>query len=417
MAYLPRVIDFELDALKPLRGAYLIEGPKGVGKTATATRRAKTIWDLADAKVRNGITETPKMALQGAGPILIDEWQLVPDIWNEVKRQVDSKGISNTSILLTGSAPINFPNLHSGAGRILSVRMRPMALSERGVIDPSISFRKLLDGHRPTKLKQFKSTPNLYVKEILQSGFPGIRQIKNSIQHQRALQTYIQLIATRDLPEQGFFLRKPHLFDSWLQAFASMIATTASWSKIRTAAETNNDVNLSKLTSQPYIDLLKSLYLIDNLPAWTGSKNFYHTLLQSDKHYLADPALVTSLLKLNERELQSGKNLEILGRLFEALVVQSVKVYCAAVSANLYYMRTKDGRHEVDLIVESQNGARTAIEIKLSEGFDGSVAKNLLWLKENSRKDIDNLIVIYGGTQYFTDKNGVVFVPFNELGF
>ena len=417
MTYLPRVVDFEIDALKPLSGAYLIEGPKGVGKTATATRRAKTVWDLADAKTRAGITESPKIALQGKGPILIDEWQLVPDIWNEVKRQVDSKGFSETSILLTGSAPINFSNLHSGAGRILSIRMRPMALSERGVIEPSVSFRKLLDGHRPTKLKQFKSAPNLYVKEILQSGFPGIRQIKNPIQHQRAIQTYIQLIATRDLPEQGFFLRKPHLFNSWLQAFASMIATTASWSKIRAAAETNSDINLSKLTAQPYIDLLKSLHLIDNLPAWTGSKNFYHTLLQGDKHYLADPALVTSLLKLNETELQRGKNLEILGSLFEALVVQSIKVYCAAISANLYYMRTKDGRHEVDLIVESQNGERTAIEIKLSEGFDSSVTKNLLWLQQNSRKDIDNLIVIYGGTSYFTDKNGVVFVPFNELGF
>ena len=417
MSYLPRVVDFEIDALKPLKGAYLIEGPKGVGKTATASRRAKTIWDLADPKVRTGIEESPNLALQGEHPILIDEWQLVPNVWNEVKRQVDLKGFSATSILMTGSAPGNFPNLHSGAGRILSIRMRPMALSERGVIEPNISFRKLIDGQRPTKLKQYRLKPNLFIQEILRSGFPGLRQIKNSTQHTRALRTYLELIATRDLPEQGFYLRKPHLFTSWLQSLASMVATTASWSKIRLAAQTNNDVNLSKLTSQPYIDLLKDLHLIDNLPAWTGSKNFYHTLLQGEKHYLADSALVTSLLKLNEQDLKGSKNLEILGRLFEALVVQSLKVYCSAISANLYHMRTKDGRHEVDLIVESQNGSRTAIEIKLSESFDSSVTKNLLWLKENSRKDIDNFVVIYGGTNYFTDKDGVVFVPFSEVGF
>ena len=417
MAYLPRVVDFELDALKPLNGAYLIEGPKGVGKTATAIRRAKTIWDLSDSNIRSGIAESPRLALEGRAPILIDEWQLVPDIWNEVKRAVDSKGFLGTSILLTGSTPINFPNLHSGAGRIIPIRMRPMALSERGIIESTISFRKLLAGYRPTKLKQCKLDSKLYVKEILRSGFPGIRQIDNPIQHHRALQKYIELIATRDLPEQGFYLRKPQLFMSWLQAVASMVATTASWSKIRSVAEIKNDVSLSKLTSQPYIDLLKSLHIIDNLPAWTGSKNFFHALLQGDKHFLADPALATTLLKLGQKDLETAKNQEILGRLFEALVVQSIKVYCSAISADLYYMRTKDGRHEVDLIVESLDGARTAIEIKLSEAFDSSVTKNLLWLKANSKRDIENLVVIYGGRNHFTDKDGVVFVPFSELGF
>ncbi len=145
--YIRRVVDDELDDLSHSLPAIALEGPKGVGKTATALQRAKTVYRLDDPDRRAILEADPSRVLGGVPPVLIDEWQKVPDTWDLVRRAVDD-GAEPGRYLLTGSAAPSGLATHSGAGRIVTVRMRPLALSERGLESPTVSLRQLLSGRR-----------------------------------------------------------------------------------------------------------------------------------------------------------------------------------------------------------------------------------------------------------------------------
>lgn len=174
--YLPRVVDEELGELASSLPAVAIVGPKGVGKTATATRRATTVHELDDPAQRSVARADPARLLDSTPPILIDEWQYVPACWDLARRAVDA-GAESGRFLLTGSASPAGVETHSGAGRIVSLRMRPLALSERGVEQPSVSLRELLEGGRPSVEGRTNLRVEDYVEEILHSGFPGMRRL------------------------------------------------------------------------------------------------------------------------------------------------------------------------------------------------------------------------------------------------
>lgn len=415
MDYLKRVFDTELDLLKPLRGGILIEGAKGVGKTTTASRRAKSIYKFKEEQSRRIAEENLDSVLNDNFPVLLDEWHLLPNLWNDAITQIDNKGLNNCAYIFTGSSPARFQNLHSGAARIIRLKMRPMTLSERGVVKPRVSFSDLMNGNFPKKSLSTDFLEKDYIDEIVSSGFPSIR---NQSAHGRtiALNSYLDLIATHDLMELGFRIRQPQLIKSWIKAYASATGTTASWAKIRDIATSKMDTAVSRRATQPYIELLGQLSILDELPAWTGSKNFKTDLAKMEKHYLADPALAARSLNLNEKTLADPANRPFLGSLFEALAVLTIKVYAQALSASVFHMRTSDSRHEVDMIVEGADGSITAIEVKLSSKVDDGDLRNLLWLKENSRQDIDNLILIYAGKRTYIGKHGILILPLAELG-
>ena len=172
--YLPRLVDSELDELMPELSAIALEGPKGVGKTETAQRRARTVHYLDEPAQRAIAEADPAQVLSGAPPLLLDEWQRVPAVWDAVRRAVDREDTPGR-FLLTGSAGPATKPTHSGAGRIVTVRMRPLSLSERGVGLPSVSLKELLRGGRPEVEGKTNVTLADYVREIVNSGFPGIR--------------------------------------------------------------------------------------------------------------------------------------------------------------------------------------------------------------------------------------------------
>ena len=217
-SYIRRTIDDELDVLLASLPAVSLDGPKAVGKTETALQRATTVRRLDDPAERAIAEADPSRLVTGTRPILLDEWQRVPESWDLVRRAVD-EGAGPGAFLLTGSAmPLNVPT-HSGAGRIVTTRLRPMTLEERGVDGPCVSLAELLTGKRAALSGATTVGLDTYVHEIAQSGFPGFRDLGGRALRAQ-LDAYVARIVTRDFEESGHRLLDPDGLMRWLTAYA-----------------------------------------------------------------------------------------------------------------------------------------------------------------------------------------------------
>jgi predicted AAA+ superfamily ATPase len=420
--YRRRIADDELDELIAGLPAVALDGPKAVGKTATALRRAATVYRLDDEAVRSIAQADPSRLLNGERPVLIDEWQRLPESFDRVRRAVDG-GAAAGSFLLTGSASPTEPPTHSGAGRIVQVRLRPMALAERGVDAPTISVGALLEGDARTQITGHTDV-NLerYVDEILASGFPGLRGLSGRLARAQ-LDGYIDRIIDRDFDELGRQVRRPGTLRRWMQAYAAATATTASHEKIRDAATSGHGEKPSRTTTQPYRDVLERLWILDPVPAWLPTRSRLARLAAPPKHHLADPALAARLLGVDAdtllHALPAGPPIAregtLLGALFESLVTLSVRVYAQAAEARTAHLRTWSGDREIDLIVE--RGSRLlAIEVKLGHTPDERDVRHLLWLRNELGDDLADAIVVTTGQDAYRRADGIAVVPAALLG-
>ena len=421
-AYQHRVLDDELDELADALSAIAIEGPKGVGKTRTALQRARTAHRLDDPAVLAVARAEPSRLLDGNRPVLIDEWQRLPPIWDLVRRAVDD-GAPPGSFLLTGSASPDPPPTHSGAGRIVSVRMRPLSFSER-VPGQTVSLAQLMTGTRPTITGTSNLTLADYTEEILASGFPGIRQLPGRARR-RQLDGYLERVVDRDIPDEaGVTIRNPAALRRWMAAYAAATATTTSFEKIRDAASPGRDHKPAKETVQAYRDALARVWILDDIPAWIPANNPLSQLGHASKHQLADPALAARLLGVDGAALLAGQSPgptiprdgTLLGALFESLVALSMRVYAAHGEAVVRHMRTARGRQEVDLIVERDDGRILAIEVKLTQAVDDDDVRHLLWLKDKLGDRLLDGVVITTGPAAYRRTDQVAVVPLALLG-
>lgn len=420
--YIPRVVDRELDELLPQLPAIALEGPKAVGKTETARRRAKTIHQLDDPAQRAIAEADPARVLSGTPPLLIDEWQRVPSVWDAVRRAVD-QGSPPSQFLLTGSASPAAAPTHSGAGRIVTVRMRPLSLAERGLDAPGVSLRDLLAGDRPEVAGRTNVRLDDYVDEIVRSGLPGLRSYRG-----RALRAhldgYLNRIIDTDFEEQGLAVRRPETLRRWIAAYAAATATTASYETIRDAATGGQQDKPSRSATQPWRDVLERLWILDPVPAWLPTQNYLNRLAQLPKHHLADPALAAAILGFDADALLKGveagpripRSGLLLGRLFESLVTLSLRVYAQAAEAGLRHLRLHGGSHEVDLIVERSDRRIIAIEVKLSRTVDEDDVRHLLWLGEKIGADLLDAVVLNTGPEAYRRKDGIAVIPAALLG-
>lgn len=420
--YIKRVVDRELDELLPQLPAISLEGPKGVGKTETATRRAGSVHALDDPAQRVVLEADPARILEGASPLLIDEWQRVPAVWDVIRRAVDA-GSRPGRFLLTGSAsPLEIPT-HSGAGRIVTIRMRPLSLAERGIEDPVVSLGDLLRGGTPTLKGTTEVTLEDYVEECVRSGFPGLRTYTG-----RALRAqmdgYLHRIIERDFVEQGLAVRRPETLRRWLVAYAAATATTASFEAIRDSATGGESNKPARTTTQPWRDALERLWILDAVPAWTPSHNDMSRLAQHPKHHLADPALAVRLLGLDAAALLEGSEGDakvrrrgaLLGRMFESLVTLSLRVYAQDHEAEVRHLRLHGGEREVDLIVERADRRVLAMEVKLSRAITDDDVRQLQWLKQQIGDELLDAIVINTGPHAYRRSDGIGVVPAALLG-
>lgn len=346
----------------------------------------------------------------------------VPPTWDAVRRAVDSGGGAGR-FLLTGSATPAAPPSHSGAGRIATVRMRPLALSERGVAHPTVSLRALLSGDQAKVAGRCNVALADYVDEIVRSGFPGLRGLDG-----RALRTqldgYLRRIIDVDFHEQGHSVRRPEVLMRWMTAYAAASSTTATHESIRDAATSGMGEKPPRTTTIPYREVLERLWIVDPVPAWLPTRNRLHQLGQPSKHQLADPALAARLLGLDAKALLSGREPgppiprdgPLLGRLFESLVTLSVRVYAQAAEARVRHLRQHGGRREVDLIVERPDQRVVAIEVKLGGVVKDDDVKHLVWLRDQIGEDLLDAVVLHTGPQAYRRQDGVAVVPAALLG-
>lgn len=409
--YQRRVLDDELDVVASELPAIAIEGAKAVGKTETALQRVTTIRRLDMSGPREAIAADPSRVLLGP-PVLIDEWQHVPETWDVVRRAVDG-GAAPGSFFLTGSASPAGTGTHSGAGRIVRLRMRPMSLSERiPAWLPRVSLERLLSGDREPVRGETPVGLDFYMEEILRSGFPGIRDRSDrAILYQ--LRGYIARVIDRDFPELGRSVRRPDALRRWMTAYAAATSTTASFEKIRDAATGGHGDKPARTDAAPYRDVLERLFVIDPLPAWQPSRGNIRQLGQAPKHHMADPALAATLLGINRAALEGG---EMLGPLFESLVTLSVRVYAQRSDATVGHLRTHRGLHEVDLIIERPDGRVVAVEVKLAADVSGDDFPHLAWLEGELGDRLLDRVVITTGSEAYRRRDGIAVVPAALLG-
>lgn len=421
--YLPRIVDHELDELLMGLPAISLEGPCGVGKTETAIRKATTVHRLDDPDQLSVIEAQPRQLTQGAPPILIDEWQRLPASWDFVRRAVDENAAPGR-FLLTGSArPTQLPT-HSGAGRIVTVRMRPMSLAERRIGQPTVRLGALLNGTKPDLTGETDKTITDYTDEITRSGFPAIRCLSGRTLR-AALDGYLGRIIERDIAELDYQVRDTEALRRWLTAYAAATSTTATFETIRNAAAVDSEFTPAKSTTQPHRAALAQLWLIDPLPSWRPTRNRLRRMAASPMHQLADPALAARLLGCNQKALLAGSSLgpviprdgPLLGALFQSLVTLSVRTYAQQNEARVYHLRTHGGEHEIDLIIERGDGKVVALEVKLSSTVKDRDVRHLHWLADCIGPELLDAAVVNTGTYAYRRQDGIGVIPAALLTF
>lgn len=424
--YANRIIDALLDELLAELPAISIEGVRAAGKTTTARQRAVSFLALDEPPVIELLSSDPRLVQSYEPPVVIDEWQLLPPVFDAVRRAVDDDR-SPGRFLITGSASPSTPPTHSGAGRIVALRMRPLSLAERwdapGFGTPTVSLAELLTGTRPGIDGRSEAGLADYVTEIAASGLPGLRGLSPAARTE-ALAGYLDRIVDRDVPEAGHNVRNPGALRRWMTAYAAATASTASYERIRDAATAGHANKPSRSATLPYADALERIYVLEPLPGWHPTRNPLARLTGSPKHHLADPALATALLGLDEEGLLRGRQPAeqapiaptILGALFESLVALTLRVYAQAARASVHHLRTRGGDHEIDFIVSSRDGRVVALEAKLSASVSDDDTKHLRWLQRQIGDDLLDAAVITTGPQAYRRHDGIAVIPAALLG-
>ncbi len=416
VSYRPRVVDAELGRLLAGTGAVVIEGPRASGKTETARRaaRSEVRLDVDDAMREAGLVE-PAVLLSGARPRLIDEWQLVPGVWNRVRRAVDDTGGEPGQFILTGSAvPADEPVRHSGALRFGRLRMRPMSLFESGRSSGRVSFEALLAGELSVA-----PDPGLAIDDIATAicvgGWPALQ--RGSASHALdALRTYLGDTARVDLQRLDGVRREPENVLRVMRSIARHTATAASARAV--AADIGGaDGPIDHHTVLEYTKALSRVFVLDELPAWAPALRSRARLRAAAVRHFVDPSLAAAALGAGPERLV--RDVEVLGFLFESLVLRDVRVFAQASHAATFHYRDS-GDLEADIIVERSDGRWAAIEVKLGPGAVEGAASTLRRLADriDSRRHGDPLAlaIITGWGPAYRRPDGVSVIPIGTLG-
>lgn len=372
ISYLPRITDGELATHMGVMGAVLIEGPKACGKTATASQAARTVIRLdEDDAARSLLTLDPVALFAGQPPILFDEWQVEPAIWNRVRRQVDDRGEPGQFILTGSARPRDNADRHSGAGRFAVVRMRPMSLFESGHSHGEVSLTALLNGERPTGNGTSLTFDDL-LKCIVVGGWPHL--IGKDEDYARIwLRSYIKQLVEVDIPGMGH-RRSPANIERLLESLARNVGQAVKIGEL--AKDVGGESGpVANETLNGYLDALERLQLTDNSSAWRPHMRSRARLRSAPVRYFVDPSLGAAALDVGSAELRADPRAA--GLQFEALVVRDLRIYSQPLGGAVDSWRDSNG-NEVDAVVRIRGGSWGAFEIKLNPRDVDSAAAALL---------------------------------------
>ena len=423
MNYKKRIADELLDLKLEAFGATLIIGPKACGKTTTAKQKAKTVIEFQDEDLREKYLSVAKLMpsklLLGEKPILFDEWQDAPKIWGAIRKSVDDLNESGLYIL-TGSSSVKTDTPHTGTGRISTLAMYPMSLYESEESNGKVSLSELFNNKKLDFIKSDLSINDL-IFAICRGGWPNSLEKKSANAKLAIARDLFYQICHKDISSIDNVKRNPLVAEKILKSYSRVICSPAAPKTLYN--DVISEYEIARSTFYEYIEALQSLFIIDNIPAWSPSIRSKNTIRSSDKRNLIDPSLAVAAMGVDPEYF--NKDFETLGFLFESLCIRDLRVYSSKLNGRISYYRDRYGL-ESDAVLHLRDGRYALIEFKLGESEIEKAAEHLCKLEtliknhnnENnaSKLDLPDLkIIITAGLFGYKRDDGVFVIPIGCL--
>jgi len=399
----------------------LVEGPKWCGKTTTSQQLAKSLLKLGDplifAQSKQMYDINPNILLRGNTPRLIDEWQTLPKLWDAVRSEVDNRNDFG-QFILTGSAVPTITNEihHTGTGRIARLMMRTMSLFESGDSSGEISLKTLFENPEQIFAESDYDIEKLAFL-VCRGGWPQSTFLSGKTALEEAFD-YYEAIVNDDIKRADEIKREPERVKMLMRSFSRHQGQSVSYNVICADMSANDDNSLNDNTVASYINVLKKIFVIEDMPAWNPNLRSKTAVRTSDTRYYVDPSIAVASLGIGPKDLVNDLN--TFGLFFETLAIRDLRVYAQSLNGNVLHYRDKNGL-ECDSVIHLRDGNYALVEIKL--GGEKSIddgAKNLLTLSNQ----IDTtkmpapkfLMVLTGiGPYAYKRKDGVFVVPIGCL--
>ncbi|WP_419933526.1 ATP-binding protein [Candidatus Poriferisodalis sp.] len=393
----------------------VLEGARGTGKSWTGLRHARSQVRLdSDPGAPEAALLRPKSVLEGDRPRLVDEWQLAPSLWNVARHIVDAEPGPGQFVFAGSAHPPDDRTRHSGAGRVMRVRMRPMSLAESGESTAQISMASLLEGE-DCSAKSPEATIEDVTEALCRGGWP--RHIGMPVSSAQALcRAYLAEVARADIPRLGRTLHRPEPVLRLLESLSRNIATTAAATTL--SDDIAGDRPPSRAAVAAYLEALRRVFVVEDLPAWAVHLRSRARLRRSPKRHFADPSLAAATLRAGPERL--WRDTGYLGQAFESLVVRDLRVYAEANDATVQHYQDSNG-HELDAVVMHGDGRWLAVEVKLGSGerldeAAASVKRTCQQIDVSKAGEPAKKLVITAAGYGYERTDGVSVVPITALG-
>ncbi|MDR3262902.1 MAG: DUF4143 domain-containing protein [Clostridiales bacterium] len=418
-SYLPRLIDATIQSSLKEVGCVVVEGPKWCGKSTSAKLFAKTIVELQWPPTFNQykiFASTGDAALlTGETPLMFDEWQAIPELWNYVRAEVDRRG-GKGQFILTGSAkPKEDKNRHSGTGRMKRVVMRPMSMWESHDSDGTVSLEALFDGSASASGRAKHNLTDI-AKIVCRGGWPAAVTEADPVVAMTSAVNYVDALVTEDIVEIDEIKRDPARARAILRVYARNISQGTRIGTLLSDAEMKGTV-ADPRTFDSYVNAFKKLYVIEDVAAWSPYLRSKAALRTTDTRQFVDPSVAAVVLGATSTDIM--KDLNTFGFLFESMCIRDLRVYSQRLGGTVYNYRDSAGL-ETDAVIHLNNGKWGAIEIKL--GGDSAVAlgaKHLLQLREKidtEQMNPPSFLLVLTATGYaYRRPDGVYVLPIGCL--
>lgn len=418
--YYDRLVEKEIEQKLRTSGAIVVAGPKFCGKTTTCMLYQKSFIKLNTKQAIAMARMNPKGVLSGDNPRLIDEWQKAPDIWNQVKDDLDVKYEFGKYILTGSSTPADKTEVHhSGAGRIAPVKMRPMSLWESKESKGTVSLEDLFDGGKnfPWDLNQdflLKDVAHL----ICRGGWPIAVLAPEEIAIEITKNYWNGLFVFEDSENERFRNKKPEVLRMIVRSYARHISTEAALATIIADVRQSNERTMDHKTFSDYLEALNDLYILEDMEAWNPNIRSKTSIRSTPTRHFVDTSIACRALNIMPDDLM--RDLESFGLFFEDLAVRDLRVYAGTLGGEVRHYRDNAGL-ECDAVVHLEDGRWGAIEIKL--GGDDLIeagASSLKTLKSKIEEKSDEnspsfLLVLTAAGGAYKREDGVYVAPVNLL--
>ncbi|MGN0665521.1 MAG: ATP-binding protein [Huintestinicola sp.] len=384
--YRPRLVDSKIEEYLKTFGAVCVEGAKWCGKTWTSAYHSSSqimIGSPENNFQNRKLAElSPSLVLEGEVPRLIDEWQGVPPLWDAVRYEVDKRA-EKGQFILTGSATPNHKGImHSGAGRIAKLRMRPMSLYESGDSSGAVSLTDIINGTVKPAMTGEVDVRKLF-ELIVRGGWPGNLDVP--IRQAILLPgEYLNAVIDDDVFRIDGIKRDTKKMRLLLRSLARNESTTATNKKLKNDIREIDDEDINIDTVAEYLDIFSRLFITDNQPPFASNIRSSVRVKQAEKRHFADPSLACAVLGITPERMLG--DLETAGFMFEALCERDLRIYAEADDAALYHYQDYAGK-EIDAVVEFKNGEWIAFEIKLGANHIDAAAENLISIRDSIAED------------------------------